>query len=373
MLGPQPFSPPPNLVSRTLHRSRRKVHFPILHRHAKRDLRRPGLPSAFSPGSSRARRTCGTAAPPRRLPGALPRAIRTARCSLSISRTGSRNDETWTMRSSGPFFSGSFGPRCLANGPGRPSSRARKPRSQRSMNVAKRDWSVRKRKRSPVFTMWARSNCLTSASTRPRVSHGGFGSRPRRTCCIRPRAASDRLRGAAGRVRSLMIGHDTLPGDEEPDERQPQLAGVRHRPVVDQHLGRVRAVRRSRTDRAAAPHRDEKKRARYRGAPRPNRSRGTRPPPARAPAPDRSRGISSAGKRQRDRERPRRRAEQRLVQIGIDCDASSSSVGCSGRSAYGQKRSSGRYFGVSAGILDCKLQRADCKFATVQIAICNAP
>ena len=36
-----------------------------------------------------------------------------------------------------------------ANGPGRPSSRARNPRSQRSMNVANRDCSVEKRNFSP--------------------------------------------------------------------------------------------------------------------------------------------------------------------------------------------------------------------------------
>ena len=37
-----------------------------------------------------------------------------------------------------------------------------------------------------------------------------------------------------------------LPRNQEPDQRQPQLARVRHRPIVDQHFGGVGARRRSR-------------------------------------------------------------------------------------------------------------------------------
>ena len=38
----------------------------------------------------------------------------------------------------------------------------------------------------------------------------------------------------------MMIRPQTLPRDEEPHERQPQLAGVRHRTIVEQDFGGVR-------------------------------------------------------------------------------------------------------------------------------------
>jgi len=64
------------------------------------------------------------------------------------------------------------------NGPGRPSSLARSPRSHRSTNAAYLDCSVWNLKRSAKLESGARSYFLTSNSTRLRSSHGGFGSRP---------------------------------------------------------------------------------------------------------------------------------------------------------------------------------------------------
>src|SRR5262245_57820840 len=89
--------------------------------------------------------------------------------------------------------------------------------------------------------MNARSNCFTSASTRARVSHGGFGSRPAKNMLY---SASSCFSSASRRVSSLSIlgGGTTSPGNQEPDERQPQLARVRDRPIVDEHFGRVRAA-----------------------------------------------------------------------------------------------------------------------------------
>src|SRR5438876_4534964 len=89
--------------------------------------------------------------------------------------------------------------------------------------------------------MYARSYCLTSASTRLRVSQGGFGSRPEKNMLY---SASSRFNSASSRVksRSISLGGTSLPGyarDEEPDERQPQLPRVRHRPIVNQHLRRL--------------------------------------------------------------------------------------------------------------------------------------
>src|SRR3954465_15388345 len=89
--------------------------------------------------------------------------------------------------------------------------------------------------------MWPRSSRFTSASTRPRVSHGGLGSRPAKNMLY---SASSCLRSASRRVRSrsMVEGATTLPRDQEPDERQPQLARVRPRPIVDENLGGVGAA-----------------------------------------------------------------------------------------------------------------------------------
>ena len=73
---------------------------------------------------------------------------------------------------------------------------------------------------------------------------------------------------------------------------------------------------------------------------------------ARAPARASKSGDVEPRKHQRDRERPRRRRRTAPRADRDRCAASSSSVGCSGSSAYGQNRSSGRYLGGSA-VMDC--------------------
>ena len=60
----------------------------------------------------------------------------------------------------------------------RPSSLARRLRSQSSQNDTNRACTVLKRKRCAVFDRFIRSYCFTSCSTRARVSHGSRGSRP---------------------------------------------------------------------------------------------------------------------------------------------------------------------------------------------------
>ena len=167
--------------------------------------------------------------------------------------------------------------------------------------------------------MWARSYCLTSASTRLRVSQGGFGSRPEKNMLY---SASSRLSSASSRVRSRSISLGAtgfpLPLNEKPDERQPELR-ARTAPADRQSALRWRRrVRRSRTPGAAARRRDGQKpdavamaRRRF------PVSRNSAAPRARSSARSKVRHVERR-KHQRDRERMRRRPEQRLVQIGIE-------------------------------------------------------
>ena len=221
------------------------------------------------------------------------------------------------------------------------------------MNAAKRDCSVVKRKRSPVFWMWRAVVLLDErldAAARlpgrlrepPGKEHVVLGLEPLQLGLEPRQIPFDLAR------RHRITG---LPLDEEPDERQPQLPRVGHRPIVNQHLGRVGApddlehlaqplgVGRPETARGS----DGWRRFRF---------RGTRRRRARARARARSPGTSSAGKTS-------------VIENGCgvgpnsascssgSSDASSSSVGCSGRSAYGQNRSSGRYFGASGLMRGC--------------------
>src|SRR4029450_13772460 len=107
-----------------------------------------------------------------------------------------------------------------------------------------------------------------------------------------------------------------LPGDEEPDERQPQLAGVWDRPIVHQDFGRVRGTdnfeQLSQTGGVGGP---ESRAVAPRGA-RPGFAElGRR---AREVEGGREIGGVQMGKHQRDRERTWTRAEQRLVQVRIE-------------------------------------------------------
>src|SRR3954471_17650847 len=82
-----------------------------------------------------------------------------------------------------------------------------------------------------------------SAATRLRVPHGGLGSRPAKYMLY---SASSLFSSDSSRFRSRSVseagGTGDSPPQQEPDQRQPQLAGVGHRPVVDQHLGRIRGA-----------------------------------------------------------------------------------------------------------------------------------
>ena len=152
-------------------------------------------------------------------------------------------------------------------------------------------------------------------------------------------SASSRFSSASSRLQVLLHAGRAcrrLPRDEEPDERQPQVARVRHRPIVDEHLGVVRRRRRSgnRSRSLAASLRPEPRAvaAVSAGA----RSRGTQPTRAR----ERERLARTAGRRAS--------GNTSVIENGRGCApnsascrsgssaASSSSVGCSGSSAYGQ-------------------------------------
>src|SRR6185503_14147227 len=117
--------------------------------------------------------------------------------------------------------------------------------------------------------------------------------------------------------------------DQEPDERQPQLARVRHRPIVDEHVGGVGAADNleqiAQLDRVARPE-------------------------AGASSSARAKSGTSSGGNTRVIENGRASCPNSASRRSGSSAASSSLVGCSGSSAYGQKRSSGRYRGGSAAM-----------------------
>ena len=194
--------------------------------------------------------------------------------------------------------------------------------------------------------MWARSICLTSASTRLRVSQGGLGSRPAKNMLY---SASSCLRSASSRCSSR----------SRPDGGQTTYRGIRNH-TSGSHSSRAYGTGLSSISTSVASERPTiSKRSRSRGASstRTARDTGACGPAAglaelgraarQRRAPRRNRGDVESRKNKRDRERARLRAEQRLVQIGIERRRALRSVGCSGSSAYGQNRSSGRYLGGS--------------------------
>ena len=128
--------------------------------------------------------------------------------------------------------------------------------------------------------------------------------------------------------------------DQEPDQRQPQLARVRHRPIVDEHVGRVEAP----DDLEQVAQLDGVLRIEPRAVPqrRARRApRGTRPRRAPAPARARSRPRRTSGNSIETENGSGDRPNSASASSGLS-RASSSSVGCSGRSTYGQNRSTGR-------------------------------
>src|SRR5436190_10024545 len=167
--------------------------------------------------------------------------------------------------------------------------------------------------------MYPRSYCFTIAWTRLRVSHGGFGSRPAKnmlysaSSCLRP--ASSRC---SSRSVSLIGGTAVSAMQEEPDQRQPQRARVRHRPVVNQHFGQIRSPDQFEQSLQLRRIGGEEARA--------IPVRGTRSDLAvlRRRTRQLQRAIEVRNveprERQRDRERTRLRPEQRVLQIRIDRD-----------------------------------------------------
>ena len=210
--------------------------------------------------------------------------------------------------------------------------------------------------------MWARSYCLTSESTRLRVSQGGLGSGPEKNMLY---SASSRLSSDSSRMQIAfdLARRHSYRVNEKPDERQPELPRVRHGPIVNQHLGGVGAphdlehlaqplgVGRQKSRRGS----DGRRRFRF---------RGTRLPRARGRARARTRARSSAGKTSVI-ENGRGVGPNSASCSSGSSDASSSSVGCSGRSAYGQNRSSGRCFAVDthdiAELQDCRIAERSTK------------
>src|SRR5262249_25473966 len=111
----------------------------------------------------------------------------------------SREDEKRAVGVFGGFLSGFFSRPGVGGGPRRPFSRRRRARGPRTPHPPEGGRRVGDRERAPGVWGWGGSDCLTSASTRARVSHGGFGSRPEKNMLY---SASSCLRSASSRVRS---------------------------------------------------------------------------------------------------------------------------------------------------------------------------
>ena len=133
-----------------------------------------------------------------------------------------------------------------ANGPARPSSRERRPRSHRSTKVWKRRCSVSNWKRSTggldvaaVPLLDQRCDAVARLPRRPRQAAGEehvvLGLE-----LLEP--GGERLRSFWTRLVSVHAQLAVDQPDQKPDERQPQLPRVGNRPVVDQHVGRVEAA-----------------------------------------------------------------------------------------------------------------------------------
>src|SRR5205814_2158375 len=110
--------------------------------------------------------------------------------------------------------------------------------------------------------------------------------------------------------------HERLPEDQEPDERQPELARVWQRTIVDEHVGVGRSAdefeQLAQAPRVTGP---ETRAMAKRGA-------GTGLAVLGGREGNRERAIEvgtrEGGKDERDRKRPRLSAEKRLVEIGIE-------------------------------------------------------
>ena len=130
-----------------------------------------------------------------------------------------------------------------ANGPARPSSRERRPRSHRSDE--RLEAALQRVELEAIgggLDVAAVPLLDQRAATRLRVSHGGRGRRPAKNMLY---SASSCFSPAASSCRSFWMsvssGIDGSP-NQKPDQRQPQLARVRHGLVVDQDVGRVEAA-----------------------------------------------------------------------------------------------------------------------------------
>ena len=135
-------------------------------------------------------------------------------------------------------------------------------------------------------------------------------------------SASSRLSSASSRCRSRSIsltgGHGQSTA-EAGTRRAAARARARTAPADRRSAPRWRrTARRSRNSSRSRARvaRPEARAVAVRR--RPLRSRGTRPTPRASSSARSKSGTSSVGKDERDRERPRRGAEQRLVQIGIE-------------------------------------------------------
>ena len=189
------------------------------------------------------------------------------------------------------------------------------------------------------------------ASTRLRVSQGGFGSRPAKNMLY---SASSCLRAASRRCMSrsisLMGGTGSSLYREAGTTRAAATARARRARADRRSAPRWRpTVRRSETDRAAGSRRSTRS-ARGSDGSRPIRFRETPRTRARASSARSKSGISSDGNTSVIENGSERRPNSASCRSG-SIAASSSSVGCSGSSAYGQKRSRGRNLGGS-GVID---------------------
>src|SRR5688572_6139740 len=88
--------------------------------------------------------------------------------------------------------------------------------------------------------MMLRSSRLMVASTRVRVSQGGRGSLPEKYMLYSPSSFRRSLsRTCNSRSSALASATLKLPRNQEPHERQPQLARVRNGTIINQHFARI--------------------------------------------------------------------------------------------------------------------------------------
>ena len=220
-----------------------------------------------------------------------------------------------------------------------PRAHARDPRGRRTSEIAPAASGTETDRRR---SRYSRDPSASPALRRGRGSPSAAAAAGRRrTCCIPPRAASD---SAFERLQVALNFGDSAIGSQRPVQR------IRNH-ISGSHSSRAYGTGRSSISTSGVVSSDQLEQiaqARHVAGKNRARCRSSIVLPDLAilgrGARQRQRpsvvGSLERRKLDRDRERQRRRAEQHLAELGVE-RRDSSSVGCSGRSTYGQNRSIG--------------------------------